>query len=318
MRIAFIGGFDRLYDEEGKAKSFEKLGCQVLRVNESTFNRDSFDAIKGWKPDVVMSPKFLIGQAERDELFEYCRQHNIKTAAWHPDLYHYGPAVVNENRIALINNRLGPYGAEYVFSPDGCASSDTLYRRLGIKHHTIRQAPYHETVGKFDGSDISDILEGDSIDIVFVGQVYNIPDQFRPVLLEFLNQNYGKRFLWVGKTEHEVREERLSTLISKAKVVIGESFYYPGYWSNRVYEAIGRGGFVIHPYVPGLEKDFEEDKECVFFDRWNFSELHSKLEYYLDPSNEEERKAIASNGMARVSKDHTLLNRCKQIMEILE
>ena len=98
---------------------------------------------------------------------------------------------------------------------------------------------------------------------------------------------------------------------------MGESFYWPGYWSNRIYESIGRGGLTIHPYVPGLEEEFEEGEECIFFNRWNFEDLFSKIDYYLDKANGEERETIIEKGMERVRKDHTLLNRCNQIMDIL-
>jgi len=318
MRIAFIGGFDRLYDEEGKARSFEKLGCEVLRVSEVGFDDSSLNKIKEWSPDVVMSAKFLIEPSLRDDLFKHCRDNFIKTAAWHPDLYHYGPPVAGEQRLAWINNKAGLYAADYVFSPEGGEMNDRLYRRLGIKHHTVRQAPFDETVKIVNSADVSDLTDKESIDILFIGSMYQIADQFRPALVSFLQSEFNDRFLWLGQTEHQVREERLSTIISKTKIVMGESFYYPGYWSNRVYETIGRGGFILHPYVPGLEEEFEEGKECVFFDRWNFSDLQNKINYYLDPANEWERKSIVRNGMERVKKDHTLLNRCKQIMEILK
>ena len=315
MKIAFIGGFDRLYDEEGKARSFEKLGCEVLRITESGFSRDDLEKIKSWGPDVIMSAKFLIEPSLLEDLFSFAKQNGVKTAAWHPDLYHFPTPVANELRLAMISNRHGLWQADYVFSPDGCSDSHKFYERCNVNHRLIRQAPYDETVGWYSKSDISDLTTKEEVPILFIGSMYNISDPFRKYMINFLQNQYGDDFLWLGQTEHQVREERLSTLISKTKIVVGESLYFPGYWSNRVYESIGRGGFVLHPYVPGIEQEFEDGEECVFYNRWDFNDLKSKIDYYLE--NEDKRSIISDKGMQRVKKDHTLLNRCEQILEIL-
>lgn len=315
MKIVFIGGFDRLYDEEGKAKSFEKLGCTVLRIKETSFSKKDLDNIKSWEPDLIISAKYLIKEELLKQLFSFSKEKGIKTIAWHPDLYHFPCPVANELRLAMIANKHGLWEADYVFTPDGCSDSYKFYERCGINHRLIRQAPYDETVGVYSDSDISDLTTKEEIPILFVGSMYDINDPFRKYMVKFLQDEYGDKFLWLGQTEHQVREERLSTLISKTKIVIGESLYFPGYWSNRVYESIGRGGFVIHPYVPGIEEEFEDGEECVFYNRWDFQELKKKIDYYLN--NDEERSIITKKGMDRVKKDHTLLNRCKEILEIV-
>jgi len=315
LKIVFIGNFDRLYDEEGKARSFEILGCDVVRITESSFSKNDLNNIKLLKPDIILSAKFLIREDLLKDLFSFAKKEAIKTVAWHPDLYHFPSPVANQLRLAMITNRQGLWAADYVFSPDGCSDSNKLYKRCEINHHLIRQAPYHDTVGIYCKSDISDLTTKSVIPILFVGSMYNISDPFRIHMIKFLQQHYGEDFLWLGQTEHQVREERLSTLISKTKIVLGDSVYYPGYWSNRIYESIGRGGFVIHPYVPGIEEDFKENEECVFYNRWDFSDLKNKIDYYL--KHKDERSIISKKGLERVKKDHTLLNRCKQILEIL-
>lgn len=316
MKIAFIGGFDRLYDEEGKARSFEKLGCEVLRIDLRTFTEASLQKIKDWSPDLIMSPKYEITPEHlQAELFAYAKRNGVKTAAWHPDLYHFPGIVAGRNRFATITNKMGLWACDYVFTPDGASDSDVLYERCGINHHLIRQAPYDETVGLNDSVDVSDLTDKKEIPILFVGSMYDSTDQFRRYLLGFVNEVYGDKFLWLGTSEHQVREERLSSVIARSKIVLGDSVYFPGYWSNRIYESIGRGGFVIHPFVPGIEKEFEDGKECVFYNRWNFDDLKSKIDYYLE--NDKERSMISKKGMERIQKEHTLLHRCKEILEII-
>tara|TARA_R110000782_G_scaffold184388_2_gene274728 strand:+ start:94703 stop:95680 length:978 start_codon:yes stop_codon:yes gene_type:complete len=317
-KIAFIGGFDRLYDEEGKAKSFEALGYEVGRFKEVGFNEQSFKDLIAFKPDMVMSPKYGINPEILVQLFQYCKEEGVITTAWHPDLYHYGPNIAGENRMRMVANRIGLWGCDFVFSPDGGLDSKRFYDSCNVNHHLIRQAPYHETVGHNTSADISHITTKEVVPILFVGSSYQIPDEFRAYMITSLRNRYGNDFLWLGKGEHDVREEELSTLIARTKVVIGDSFYFPGYWSNRIYETIGRGGLCVHPYVPGIEDEFTPRKHCEFFPRWNFNELFRTIDYYLKPENEEERQSIISLGMDHIRENHTLLNRCRDLMWIIE
>mgnify|MGYP003655247075 CR=1 FL=1 len=315
MRIAFIGGFSNLYDEEGKAKTFELLGAEVLRIEESSFTGKTIELILKWGPDILMSPKYKINNQLREELFSSCRREGILICSWHPDLYHYPYLMPNQNRFAEITNKIGLWSSDVVFSPEGGEHSDAFYSKCGIKQYTVRQAPYHETVGISNIEDISDITTKE-VPLLFVGTAYTNGDGFRQFLLKFLEEQYGEKFMLMGHTaEHQVRESRLSSLIAQSKIIIGESTYFPGYWSNRLYESIGRGGFTLHPYVAGIEDEFVDGEECVYFSRWNFKELKEKIDYYLDEP--EERNRIINNGLARVKKDHTLINRCTQVLEII-
>ena len=58
-----------------------------------------------------------------------------------------------------------------------------------------------------------------------------------------------------------IRGKELNDLYATAKVVVGDTlckgFNYPYYFSDRLFETTGRGGFLIHPYIKGLEDYFE-------------------------------------------------------------
>ena len=53
-----------------------------------------------------------------------------------------------------------------------------------------------------------------------------------------------------------VKMDNLNDLIASCKVIIGESIIHPYYWSNRIYETIGRGGFCLHAYHEGIENEY--------------------------------------------------------------
>ena len=72
---------------------------------------------------------------------------------------------------------------------------------------------------------------------------------------------------------------------------------------------------MIHPYVPQIEKEFIPNKECVFYNRWDFRSLDALITYFL--GLDDYRQEIASAGMERVNKDHTLLNRCEELLKVV-
>jgi len=131
--------------------------------------------------------------------------------------------------------------------------------------------------------------------------------------MEFLTSTYGDRFHWYGRTNTaEVRGEKLNDLYNSA-IVIGDSVYSPHYWSNRIYEVLGRGGFLIHPMIEGIEKEFKPFKHFIPYNHHDYKGLKEKIDYFLE--HEEERDKIRMAGFAYCKKNHTLDNRCRQFLD---
>jgi hypothetical protein len=247
MRIAFIGQFDKLHDEEGKAKSFEKLGHAVFRFSEIAFRSETVSDVFDCKPDMLIYAKLKIDFKLKKEIIEGCKKRGIKTVCWVPDLY-WG--LGREYRIFADV----VFKSDFVCTPDG--GNNNRWIDAGVNHHTIRQGIYDDDcfVGKKDGK---------LPEIVFVGCV-NGEWPYRGSLIRFLTKTYGKRFHWYGVHDSdEVRNSELNTLYNSAKIVIGDSLYSPYYWSNRIYETIGRGGFIIHPMKIPPDKIASERMVCL-------------------------------------------------------
>lgn len=157
-------------------------------------------------------------------------------------------------------------------------------------------------------------------DVIFVGSKGYHPEwQYRPQLIDWLRNTYGGRFTHIGGDGEigTTRGQALNTLYSDTKVVVGDSlclnFDYPHYWSDRVYETLGRGGFMIHPYIEGMEQDFEDGKHLVFYKFGDFDDLKAKIDYYLE--HDEEREKIRLAGHEHVKQNHTYFNRWQQIIK---
>lgn len=156
-------------------------------------------------------------------------------------------------------------------------------------------------------------------DVAFVGSKGYHPEwQWRPQLIQWLRDIYGDRFLHVGGDGQTgtIRGNGLNEIYGDTKVAIGDSlclnFSYPYYWSDRVYETLGRGGFMIHPYIKGMENHFEDKKHLVFFEFGNFDQLKDLIDYYIE--HDKEREKIRKAGHEHVKENHTYKNRWEVIM----
>jgi spore maturation protein CgeB len=126
---------------------------------------------------------------------------------------------------------------------------------------------------------------------------------------------------WVSKYRLTVPPAEENQLYSSAKICINIHEERKGKTVNhvilneRTFKIPACGGFELCDFVPPeevLRKYFtkEEMVRAVNSEDW-----FQKIDYYLH--NDEERKAIQQKGTARALKDHTYLNRAKQILTLL-
>ena len=299
MKIAIIGKFSRIYDEEQIALSFEQLGVDVVRIRDAINVPSAIEIIRNETPDVVLYFKLDIVGSQK-VLIDWLKSKGIKTVCWLFDLYRVGPRL-----IVIFTSPI--FTSDFVFTTDG--GDEEIWKRNGINHHLLRQGIY----GKF--TYVAEQCKKYKHDVVFVGG-RNSWWGYRKKVMGFLRSKYGDRFVRYGeKDTHEIRTDELNKLYSSAKIIIGDSVYSPGYWSNRIYETIGRGGFFIHPMVEGLDKEFEPYKEFIPYNFNDFDGLKEKIDYYL--IHDDERNKIRMAGFERCKKDYTYVNRCRDLIKIV-
>lgn len=292
MRIAFIGKFARLYDEEYIARSFEALGHEVMRLPNEVALRALFERIDEWKPDICLFTKFE--PSEGGNVFlNGLRDRGIKSICWLFDLYWGYP---REHMVHAASY----FRADYVVTTDdGHAAEWAKYR---INHVCVRQGIYKPEAVVMDA-----IPEGD---IVFVG-ADNALNAERTKITKALEKRYEGRFVWYGKRNtHEIRGMDLNILYAKFKVVVGDSVWSPYYWSNRVVETLGRGGNLIHVDVPGIH---EEYPDLTLYERGNLEALFSRIDYFL-AGHDKERKEIIKKNHALVSQRYTMEDKCAELL----
>lgn len=101
----------------------------------------------------------------------------------------------------------------------------------------------------------------------------------------------GYRF---SNAKPPVWNEDLAREVARSRVVLGynSTNKVPFYWSNRTYVTLALKGFLMTPYVPGIEQVFRNHEELVWFH--SFEELEELVEYYLRTPAQRER--IAGRG----------------------
>lgn len=82
----------------------------------------------------------------------------------------------------------------------------------------------------------------------------------------------------------------------------------------RVWDVLGAGGFLLTNYQLELDTYFENGKDIVYFD--GMDDCLRKADYYL--SHEDERMAIAANGLQKVREGHSYEDRIGVILDCIK
>lgn len=311
MIITFVGNFYVSYTSETHhANTLESLGHTVHRLQEGKATAEQI-FLYGEKSDLVVfihthgwkTP----GKTELWKVLDWLKDKNVPTITYHLDLW-FG---LNRQKDLEEDKFYSSIG--HFFTVDK-KMADWFNENTSVKGHYLQAAVYEPEC-------YEDNKAGLVNDVIFVGSRGYHPEwQYRPQLIDWLKKSYGDKFKHFGNDGlGVVRGEALNQLYGSSKVVVGDTlclnFDYPYYWSDRVYETMGRGGFIIHPYIEGMEEHFEDGKHLIFYEYGDFNDLNFKINYYLE--NDTEREAIRKAGFEHVKKNHTYTNRWRTIISEL-
>lgn len=324
MKILFIGNFSVTFSTESHHRwTYQKLGNTVISLQENeTSTQDILNNIEGI--DLLVWTHTHSFEIKEDpvsikEVFTILKNKNIPSVGYHLDLWK------GIERQADLDT--DPYwNIEYFFTVDKLFVDDL--KAKGIK-------AYYLPAGVLESECY--LAEPDRKrfphDIIFVGsRGYHKEWPYRPQLIDWLKATYGDRFgHYGGDGLGVVRGHDLNVLYASAKVVIGDTlckgFDYPYYFSDRITESIGRGAFIIFPYIKGLEglfkiADYDHDidlnTELVTYEFNNFTALKAQINLFTSPIAENGRDIIRKNGFNRVKRDHTYTQRLQYLLETIK
>lgn len=310
MRIAFLGNFRESYcSETHHANSLESLGHEVIRLQETRVSgHQVWKAAKtshvfvwvhthGWK-----TPGYPMRNVLRQ-----LKDIGVKTLTYHLDLW-FGLQRQKDMQTDDVWN------IEHFFTVDKLMADWFNEQKAQGKGVTTG---HYIQAGVYDKECVYNPTLPEN-DVIFVGSKnYHHEWSYRPRLISWLQDTYKERFnLWGGDGKGVVRGKALNDLYAKTRVVIGDTlclnFDYPYYWSDRVYETLGRGGFIIHPYIKGMESHFTDSEHLVFYKYGDMAGLKEKIDYFLE--NDEARERIRIAGHEHVKNNHTYKHRWQQIL----
>jgi len=321
LRISYVGNRKNLASD-GKsfntenhiALSLEKLGHQVNFIQEDEIVKSRQFYVYSLVDRVVGSDLFLWTRTWPGIITEghlkAIHDMGIPTVSFHLDKY----AGIQRDGGMGIGSAF--WKTDFVFSPEGSAQSKKIFKELGINQFYLPAGVFE------DECYMADPVEEFKHDVVFVGGgvTYSHPEwEYRHKLVQWLADTYGNRFGKYGYPERTVRGHELNQLYSSAKIVIGDSlckdFIDTHYFSDRVFEVTGRGGFIIAPYIAGITDLFIDRKEIVLYSFDNFVQLKNLIDYYLE--NSDEREQIRLAGHERTKRENTYTNRMQTMLEII-
>lgn len=299
MKIVFIGNHDVSFSTESHhAWTWRHMGHEVIQLQE---NRTSLSQIldacqraqllqfthtHGWDfPGCSMA------------LVSHLQEMKIPSFSYHLDRY-FG---IGSRQADYLKHP--SFHLDYFFSTDGGNAEG--WKAAEINHHYL--PPGVVEYGAYMAT------PNEQIDVLFAGSVgYHAEYPFRPKMVEALRSNYGNRF----QVRTGVREAPLNTLYASAKVIVGDHIFAgsPLYVSDRLFETIGRGGFIIYPDTPGIT---DLIPGLVTYKPQDVVDLIQKIDYFLDSAHEAERVERRHEAHQWVKANGTYTVRLRQILAIM-
>lgn len=313
MRIAYVGNFEHSWcSEVHVAASFETLGHTVHRVQENrieTFAQALGDI--GMENDLVLYQRTW-GFPGAAAAWEHYATNDIPTATFSLDLY------ANISRRQMVVDGDPMFKTKYLFSADGSPEAQAFFEAHGVQHFWIKPGMYDKEAYLAEPDPAYNQFA-----VGFVGssggEYYHREWPWRTELLDFLRRVYNDKFIKVGHPDNVVRGSELNVLYASVPVFVGDTlcpgFNYPNYFSDRAYETLGRGGFLIHPHVPGLEAEFEDFTHLLFYEYGDFDGIRDRIQWAVDHPAEREKIRLA--GHEYVKNNCTYVHRMREMLAIV-
>jgi len=315
--VVYLGNFQHDHcTEVHLAREMQANGHRVSKVQEphdanERFVRRLEAKVSNLKPDLFLWTRTWGLPPMATDTWRRFEEKGITTASYHLDLY------LGLKRAEKM--RRDPFWTTgYVFTPDGNASSERYFHSMGINHWFMPPAVVSDAV--HEGIRMPEYVSP----LAFVGSWKNYhPEEwpFRQTMVLWLQRRYQREFAaWGANGRGTIREGHLNDLYASVKVVVGDNLSLRGnthYISDRYFETLGRGGFLVAPYVQILDElGFVHGENIWTYRSADLSDLEYQIKVTL-ALPPERRKEIVANAMALIKERHTYRHRLQKAFEIM-
>lgn len=295
---------DRLYSFNKTL--YQEVFSKIPKIRRKK-SKDIYAQIKGKSIDLVLA---LHDYLNEEEVSEIRRITKAPVAMWFPD------AMSNFRKSTFFNS-----GYDAMFFSD----KYIVHKFVSEFSLPTYYLPQCFSLSKHKRIDLTeedlDIYE---CDITNAGNLY----PSRAALYQhFTDYNFklwgGPPAIWMNteKLRHIIMGkivfmEEKSKAFSAAKIVLNN--LHPAVVdgvNKRTFEIPACGGFQISSLRDATNELFEVGKEIVCYK--NLEDLKEKIDYYLNPKNESERKEIIDAGYNKAINHHTYEHRMKEMLELI-
>lgn len=315
MRIVYVGNFKHSWcTEVHVTRDAERIeGVKVARIQEPRLQR-SYEHFFAQVERVAADADVLVYQRtwglppEAIDMWRRIEANGCQTISYHLDLY-----LGLEREQGIEDDPFWRTGV--VFTADGDPRTTTALAKHGIDHRWMPAAIVSDEAvpGVAHNVGVHEVLFMGS-----AGARYHPEWPWRRTLLMGLDKRYGPRFLRLPRDGVRVHGPQLSGLYASMPVVVGDSLALPGhcnYWSDRFYETVGRGGYLIGPNVPGIQQHFKSGEHLDLYELGDLDHVFELVDQAL--ANRDDAREIARAGQAHVAANHTYTHRVRAIAESL-
>jgi glycosyltransferase involved in cell wall biosynthesis len=294
-RVAFLGNFVPPFSTENDlCWTLEHLGHEVIRLQENRVGPEEF--LRGVEAcDIFLwvhtHSYNVIPDEDLFKTIEWLKDEGKPSVGFHLDRFWGIPE--REERIG----KTPFWRLAYLFTADG--GNQERFKERGINHFwsppgiVERDAHYGTPRPEY------------ACDVAFVGSVeYHSCYPFRKEMIEFLRERYRQRF----RVFTDVRGPNLNDLYASCKVLVGDSIFAgsPRYWSDRLPETCGRGGFIVFPYCDGL------DMPICWYKPQDLESLADAIDCWLPDSKS--RRELTRSCYEDVRRNHTYTQRIEDLL----
>ena len=318
MRIVYRGNFGVDFSTESHvAASAEDAGHLVTRISEKDQGWDitrqavAHSAAQGttmflWTQTYDYAHRWPALDAF--DFLAWCKGEGIPTVGLHLDRW-WGL-----DRQGQVETE--PFfRVAHLFTADG--DSEDLWAGAGVNHHWLAPAVFGRECYRGEPRPEWEC------DIAFIGshQDYGHREWWpkRKAMLDHLRARHGDRFrCWPDPGKPAVRGADLNDLMVSAKIVMGDACFADRstrYTSDRLFETVGRGGFLIMPRTPAYEDQLIDGLDLAWWEHGDYAALDALIDHYL--AHDDLRAKIAAHGMETVKAGHTYRHRVDKIMALL-
>lgn len=315
MKVAYIGNFEPQYSTENDVRrAFEHLGHEVVQLQENKLSVDLVSYAATTSDLLLITSSWEVLPLETMlDIFYACAKAGIPTATIHLDTFW---PVKRQGR-AWWRNPM--FHTAYIFTADGDWQRE--WKLLGKNHTWLPPAVRYDAV--YSGT----YRDEYACDVAFVGSngfgyhedVWTYRQQLINALqvickknsLSFRNPGGESGKPNMGKVD---RGDDLNDFYASAKVIVGDSLCIKKeaahYWSDRVPETTGRGGFLIMPQIDALHEVYGTALPMYKWGDW--VNLEENIIYFLEHDKQREQSVKTTQHIT--TKDHTYVNRVETML----